>query len=99
MGRAWKDLEREVAKYMRGKRYVRIDYSESAPDVLHPKFSIECKYRAKLPYLFTQGMVQAKRYDPEKVPLLVTKQKGSNISEAIVCIYFKDFINLVYPDE
>jgi hypothetical protein len=51
---AWKALERTVAKKLGGKRIYRgADFSKSLPDVDHPLFALECKYRKGLPKLYT----------------------------------------------
>ena len=47
--KAWKNLEREVAKHFGGIRRIRISYSEKAGDIIHPKYSIECKYGKCIP--------------------------------------------------
>jgi hypothetical protein len=50
---SWKDLERTVANSLGGKRIYRgSDFSESLPDVDHPLFGIECKYRTEPPKLY-----------------------------------------------
>lgn len=89
---SWKDHERTVAKKLKGKRILRgADFSESAPDVEHHEWSIECKYRKTLPKLMTEGLKQAKEYAPQKTPILVCKEKGKK--GAIVSMYLDDFIN------
>ena len=60
----WKMLEKKVAKELGGLRRIRVSYSESIGDVLHKKYSIECKYGKQVPaycnvsyptYLYTKG--------------------------------------------
>ena len=60
----WKMLEKEVAKALGGLRRIRVSYSESIGDVLHKKYSIECKYGKQVPsyadvsyptYLYTKA--------------------------------------------
>lgn len=94
MSTAWKNAERQAAKLLGGTRNQRgADFSKSMPDVEHPLFSVECKYRKTLPRLLRLGLEQAARYDHTKPPLLVVKeryQKG-----ALVVMRLADFTDLV----
>jgi hypothetical protein len=93
VSQVWKNHERQTAKALGGKRNSRGgDFSQSKSDVEHSLFSVECKYRAKLPYLLREGLSQAGRYDENKVPILVVKQKNSR--GALVVLKMKDFTNL-----
>ena len=56
----------------------------SSPDVLHPLFSVEVKYRQRLPSLLSAGMAQAKRVAEGKIPLLILKQKGQRGEYAVL---------------
>ncbi len=49
MAKAWKNAEREVAESLGGVRVVRLSYSESSPDVLHPSLAVEVKYGDQVP--------------------------------------------------
>ena len=49
MSKAWKELEKKVAEFFGGLRVVRIAYNEVAGDVIHPIYSIECKYGGQVP--------------------------------------------------
>ena len=49
MSKAWKELEKQVADFFGGLRVVRIAYDEVAGDVIHPIYSIECKYGGQVP--------------------------------------------------
>lgn len=96
MSAAWKNVERQAAKALGGKRNQRgADFSQSMPDVEHPLFSVEVKYRKALPRLLRLGLAQAVEYDPTKPPVLVIKeryQKG-----ALVVMKLTDFVDLVGP--
>lgn len=90
MDKAWKSLERKTAKTLGGKRNSRGgDFGQSASDVSHDVFSIEAKYRAKLPRLLRLGLEQAEKYDSAKVPVLVIKEKYQH--GALVVMKMKDF--------
>ncbi len=49
MGKAWKEAEKEVAKFFNGYRRIRVSYSESVGDIIHPRLSIEVKYGKCIP--------------------------------------------------
>jgi len=73
----WKNLERKAARVLGGKRNSRgMDFSLSMSDVEHPLLSIECKYRKKISGFLKDGLKQAERYAPGKIPVLVLKEKG-----------------------
>lgn len=58
MSVAWKSAEKEVAEYFGGVRRVRVSYSESVGDVIHPEYSIEVKYGKQVPkYMVPQWPV------------------------------------------
>jgi len=93
MSAAWKNAERQAAKALGGIRNKRgADFSQSAPDIEHALFSVECKYRKKLPQLLRQGLEQAGAYDRHKPPLLVIKQRG--MRGALVVLTLADFEDL-----
>ncbi len=87
--RAWKRAEREAAALLGGTRHVRKDFSESAEDVEHECFAIECKYRKALPKLVMDGLNQAKKNGRGKLPLLFLKERGRH--GGIVCVRSQDF--------
>jgi hypothetical protein len=50
---SWKNLERKTAQLLGGIRYLRgSDFSKSAPDVILPDLSPECKYRQNAPMYY-----------------------------------------------
>lgn len=94
MSNAWKEHERQAAKLLGGKRHSRgADFGTSAPDVEHPLFSVECKYRKTLPRLLRLGLEQAASYDTTKPPLLVVKERHQR--GALVVMRLADFTDLV----
>ena len=89
----WKNLERKTAKLLGGKRNSRgMDFSLSIGDVEHPLFSIECKYRAKISGFLKDGIKQAMKYHPDKIPVLVLKEK--NMRGELVVMRLQDFQSL-----
>jgi len=90
----WKRHEKQVAKLLGGKRVSRgANFGESLPDVQHSLLSIECKYRAKLSRFLINGLKQAQKYDPRKIPVLVVKEKG--MRGAIAILNLEDFASLM----
>lgn len=85
----WKQLERDAAEALGGKRHVRLDRGEVAADVDMPAgspFTVECKYRKNLPKLLIEGLRQAAGYAPGKLPLLVVKQRGQKGALAVLSL-------------
>ena len=79
---------------LNGKRNIdrAMDYHLSRPDVEHPLLSIECKYRAKISGFLKDGIRQAMKYDPDKIPVLVLKER--NMRGELVVIRLSDFQDL-----
>lgn len=88
----WKSLERKAAKTLDGKRNIREDFSLSISDVEHPLLSIECKYRKKISGFLKDGLRQAEKYHPEKIPVLILKEK--NMRGELVILRLTDFQSL-----
>ena len=92
----WKRAERQAARALGGKRNQRGgDFSQSTPDVEHPLFVVEVKYRKVLPRLLRLGLEQAARYDASKPPLLVVKERQQR--GALVVLRLADFADLLGP--
>lgn len=86
----WKNHERKTAAALGGKRISRgMDFSLSAPDIEHPLLSVECKHRQKISGFLKDGLKQAERYYPEKIPVLVLKEK--HMRGELVVIRLSDF--------
>jgi hypothetical protein len=83
IGRAWKMFELEVAKAYGGMRRVRINYGERGSDIIHDKYSIECKYGWQIPDKALEGkrckfldkaFQQAHAYNPTLIPVICLKR-------------------------
>ncbi len=97
----WKRLERKTAKMLNGKRNSRgMDFSLSIPDIEHPLLSVECKYRKKISSFLKNGIKQAEKYAPNKIPCLVLKERGMR-GELIVMRLtdFKELTRINYFEE
>lgn len=94
MSANWKNLERRAAQVLCGRRNIErgMDYHLSRPDVEHPLLSIECKYRRKISCFLKDGIAQARKYAPEKIPVLVLKER--NMRGELVVIRLADFQDL-----
>lgn len=93
MSNCWKDLERRVAKSLNGRRNSKgNDFRLSIPDVEHPLLSIACKYRKKISGFLKDGIRQAESYHPEKIPVLILKEK--NMKGELVVFRLSDFQDL-----
>jgi hypothetical protein len=90
---SWKRLEKETAKILGGRRISRGDnFSQSKPDIEHPLLSVECKYRKKISGFLKDGIRQASRYAPEKIPCLVLKERG--MRGGLILLRLSDFQDL-----
>lgn len=90
----WKNLERKAAKTLNGRRNIDrgMDYHLSRPDIEHPLLSVECKYRKKISGFLKDGLKQAEKYYPEKIPALVIKEKS--MQGELIILRLSDFKNL-----
>lgn len=95
MSANWKALERKAAKALGGKRNIDrgMDYHLSRQDVEHPLLSVECKYRAKISSFLKDGLKQAEKYDPSKIPVLVLKEK--HMKGELAILRLSDFQDII----
>ncbi len=89
----WKNLERKVAESLGGERVSRgADFGESAPDVEHDVFSVECKYRKNISKFLHESLKQAQGYDDSKIPIVVLKERMQR--GEYVLMQFDDFVKV-----
>ncbi len=82
-----KELEREIARLLGGKRIGLLGQE----DVQHPVWSIECKERKRV--VIEAWMAQAEKYSTiDKTPLLVIHKLGKSHNQDIVCMRLYEFI-------
>jgi len=101
MSDAWKRLERETAKELKGERRKRGgDFSVSGSDVIHPLFEIECKKRKTIsPFgseslkSVTEATLYSKRTGYIKVPLGVCQTPGRPLK--LCYIRLQDMVDLI----
>ena len=100
MGKAWKELEKTVAKTLGGKRVSRTYYGESNTDVIVPDFpqlKIDCK-RYKRFRAFSLFEEVRKKYckKPDDQAVLVLRQHGKKTKLAVIDLdYFAKLIDHV----
>ena len=93
MSDSWKSLEKKTARILDGVRNTRgDDFSQSLPDIEHPQLSLECKYRKKISSFLKDGLKQAESYYPDKIPVLILKEK--NMRGELAVIRLADFQRL-----
>ncbi len=103
MSEAWKELERQTARALGGRRHLRRHYGEAGGDIDLPenaRIVVEVKYRGSgfpFPSAFLDGLNQAARAGPDKVPVLVLKAK--RMRGALVCLHLEDFVKLLNGEE
>jgi len=92
MDKNWKRFERRVAAKSGGRR-VPVADKETALDVSHPTFGIECKYRASLPKYLKDYFSQAKAGCKKgQIPVVAMGEKHS--STVFALLDFDDLIRL-----
>lgn len=95
--RAWRDWERTVADALGGRRIVRLDFFESAPDILVGDLGliVEAKYRAKQPFRHHALLEVARRKyaEPGEIVALATKNGGE--AGGCVTLLLDDFVGIV----
>ncbi len=76
----WKDLERTAARKLGGRRIIRADFYESAPDVLVDDFHlvVDAKAHARFSHHTLLDAIQKKYCDEGQTPVLVTKHEGQH---------------------
>lgn len=89
----WKQAERRIASMLGGERIpVSGRQRGYAPDILHPRLSVEVKSRSKLPDWIEEGMRQAESSSKKgRVPVCVLHQDRRPYDEAVVLVRLKDF--------
>jgi len=91
----WKRLERQASRLLGGQRVYRGgDFSQKAPDVIHPAFAIECKHSKNFPKWIKEIFRKAMQYDTSKgkIPLGILQCKSQK--HQVVLIRLKDFAEI-----
>ena len=89
-----KRFEVMVAHLTGGKRHIRADYSESAPDVETDTFLIECKHYKSIAAIrfLEQATVYTERDPKARIPLVMMREDRGPV---VAMILASDFLALV----
>jgi hypothetical protein len=89
--RTWQKLESAVAAILGGRRRGGVTRNEAGElgftpgeDVVHERFAIECKLRARLAFIPWFRQAEGYAQKSGKVPLLVCRQKGNGEMYAVL---------------
>jgi len=88
MSERWKELERAVARKLKGRRFPRwLDFGKSAPDVVvddFPELVIDAKAYRRFSHHTLLNEIEQKYCGAGDVPVLVTKAQGQRGEYATV---------------
>lgn len=102
MSNSWKSLERKIADLMGGKRVYRgSDFSKSLPDVSHPRFLFEAKYRSNATSMYYDFIEVLK--DPDRFTVVYHKDRVALRLSVFAKIYhlqeMKELLPYHVPDK
>jgi hypothetical protein len=91
---AWKRTERAVAQRLGGRRVPVTGRARgNAPDIAHPRLSVEVKHRKTLPAWLVDAMAQARAAARDgQTPIVVLHQNGQRHDDDLVVIAIADFL-------
>lgn len=90
----WKDIEREIAKFLGGKRIPVHSTNGINCDVVASHLDVEVKHggQKRVPGSLLEGMAQAVRQcRPGQLAALVMHRQGKNIADSIICFRLSDY--------
>lgn len=88
----WKSVERKIAGFLGGVRVpITGRQRGSAPDIEHPRWSIEVKERQTLPDWLLDAMAQADAANNgDKISVAILHKKGNVFQNDLVVMRLKD---------
>jgi hypothetical protein len=92
MDKPWKKMERDVATALGTTRV--LNKGSSVPDVVTPRFAIDCKKRENLSVWSAFAEVKEK-YSDHGIPVLIWAKKGVGYKRALVVMEFSDWMEAV----
>lgn len=94
--KSWKAFERRIANALGVKRnpLSGSNSRHSESDTLHPKYFIECKLRARIPFMKDWDKTKKCAQKEKKIPLVVFHEKKRK--ENIVMMSFDDFVGMYF---
>lgn len=94
--RRGKDLERFLAKDLKGRRLGLLGMEDV---ILGDDYAIECKEREKLPVFLRKCMAQACANCNNKTPIVVLHQLGDHHADDLVIMRYSDWKLLIANSE
>ena len=93
----WKRAERTIASRLNGQRIpVSGRARGDAPDIAHPRLSIECKHRKSLPAWLHEAMAQAVACaGPEQIPFAILHEHARRHDDDLCIIRLADLTALL----
>ncbi len=93
----WKATERAIAGRLKGQRVPVSGWARGdAPDIAHPRLSIECKHRQSLPAWLRDAMAQAVACATAKqVAVAILHQHGSRHDGDLCVVRLRDLRNFL----
>jgi len=93
--RTWQSYEFRIAKMFGGTRnpLSGMNSKHTAADMIHPRIFLECKMRAKIPFMKTYTLTQKLAKKEGKMPIVVFKEKY--LKTSIIMMNLDDFMQLV----
>ena len=93
----WKATERTIAGRLGGQRVPVSGRSRGdAPDIAHPRLSIECKHRKSLPAWLLEAMAQAVTCaGPDQIPVAILHEHGRRHDDDLCLIRLADLAGLL----
>jgi hypothetical protein len=93
----WKNTERAIAARLGGQRVpVSGRARGDAPDVAHPRLSLEVKHRRHLPDWLHQAMAQADACaGPGQIPVAILHEHGARHDADICIVALRDLVSLL----
>lgn len=94
---AWKRTETAIAALLGGARVPVTGRGRGdAPDVAHPRLSVEVKHREAVPGWLTDAMRQAEAAARDgRIPLVVIHPKGGRHADDLAVVRLADLVALV----
>lgn len=93
--RTWKSYEYRIAKMFGGTRnpLSGMNSKHTAADMIHPRLFLECKMRARVPFMKTFTQTKQLAQKEGKMPMVVFKEKF--LKTSIIMMDLDDFMQLV----
>ena len=94
---AWKRTERQIAAIIGGQRVPVTGRGRGdAPDIAHPRLSLEVKHRRTLPGWLLDAMSQAEAASRDgRIPVAVLHRHGGRYADDLCLLRLSDLVALI----